>query len=342
MFAPGNEGALWWTPTSDKKRGRETTSLLARCTATKTCPKIFETFGGAELWNQRQSLGMVSNDDGKDIPLPDNVRRYYLPGTMHGGGDGGFNMSAKKGGGGQCLMMENPNSQQETMRALITAMTDWTTKNIAPPATQAPTLANGLLTTDKKGGPFKFPAIPGVPEPYGISNPILDYDFGPNLNYNDLSGHITQQPPIVKQALQTYIPVVDADGNDRSGVPSILHQAPLGTYMGWNVTEVGVLAGQICSLNGSFVPFAKNAAERQKSGDPRPSLEERYGDRQGYICAVRKATRQAIKERFLLADDATRLIDEATAATTDGDLAFLPAAATAKGKALCSAADATD
>ncbi len=342
MFAPGNEGALWWTATSDAKRGRPTTSLLARCSATKTCPKIFETFGGAEFWNQRMSLGLVSNDDGRDIPLPDNVRRYYFPGTMHAGGAGGFNLTTKKGQGGVCVLMENPNSEVESMRALLVAMTDWTVKDIAPPESRYPTLASGLLTTDKKGGPFKFPAIPGVPEPYGISNPVLDYDFGPHLNANDLSGYITQQPPVVKQALQSYIPAVDADGNDRGGVPSILHQAPLGTYMGWNITDTGVLAGQICSLNGSFVPFAKTKAEREKAEDPRPSIEERYGDRQGYICAVSKAAQQSVKDRFLLAEDAKYLIGQATASTATGDLAFLPTAATARGKALCAAANATD
>ncbi len=342
MFAPGNEGALWWTATPDTKRGRQTTSLFARCTTSKTCPKVFETFGGAEFWNQRMSLGMVSNDDAKDIPLPENVRRYYFPGTMHGGGAGGFNLTTKKGQAGTCVLMENPNSEVEGVRALLVAMTDWTVKNTAPPDSRYPTLANGLLTTDKKGGPFKFPAIPGVPEPYGISNPVLDYDFGPQLNANDLSGYITQQPPVVKQALQSYIPVVDADGNDRGGVPSVLHLAPLGTYMGWNITDNGVLKGQICSLNGSFVPFTKTKAERDKAGDPRPSLEERYGDRQGYVCAVRKATRQSVKERVLLEEDATRLINDATKATMAGDLAFLPAASTAQGKALCSAAGATD
>ena len=338
MFAPGNEGALWWSATPDAKRGRQTTALLARCSATKTCPKVFETFGGAEFWNQRMSLGLVGNDDGRDIPLPDNVRRYYFPGTMHGGGDGGFKLATKKGQAGTCVLMENPNSEVESMRALLVAMTDWTVKNTAPPDSRYPTIQSGQLTTDKKGGPFKFPAIPGVPEPYGISNPVLDYDFGPHLNGNDLSGYITQQPPVVKQALQSYIPVVDADGNDHGGVPSVLHMAPLGTYMGWNITDTGVLAGQICSLNGSFVPFAKTKAEREKVKDPRPSLEERYGDRQGYVCAVRKAASQSVKDRFLLEEDAKRLIDGATQATTNGELAFLPVASTARGQALCTGA----
>ena len=34
---------------------------------------------------------------GADIPLPDNVRRYYMPGTTHGGGRGGFQIAATAG-----------------------------------------------------------------------------------------------------------------------------------------------------------------------------------------------------------------------------------------------------
>ena len=82
---------------------------------------------------------------------------------------------------------------------------------------------------------------------------------------------ITRQPPVVKQALPTLVPKVDVDGNDVGGVPSVLRQAPLGTYTGWNVTASGFDKGKICLLNGSFIPFAKTKAERTASGDPRRS-----------------------------------------------------------------------
>jgi len=129
------------------------------------------------------------------------------------------------------------------------------------------------------------------------------------------------------------VPKVDTDGNEQSGIPSVLHDAPLGTYLGWNITRTGVYAGQICTLVGSFVPFANTRVDRLKLGDPRPSIEERYGDRQGYVCAVKTAARRSVKERFLLEEDAQRLIGEATATA---DLAFLPSAQTTRGLAMCS------
>jgi hypothetical protein len=158
-----------------------------------------------------------------------------------------------------------------------------------------------------------FPNIPGIPSPDGIVNPVFDYDFGPDFNYNDESGLITKQPPAIRQALPTLVPKVDADGNDVAGVPSVLHQVPLGTYLGWNVTMAGFDKGKICALNGGYLPFAKSRAERTASGDPRLSLEERYGTHKAYVDAVKAAAEKAVADRFLLRADAERLVAEAAA-----------------------------
>jgi hypothetical protein len=64
-------------------------------------------------------------------------------------------------------------------------------------------------------------------------------------------------------------------------------------------------------LSGSFIPFAKTKAERQANKDPRPSLEERYGNRAGFVRKVEEATRRLVKERFLLQEDADRYIQAA-------------------------------
>ena len=90
LFEPGSEGVLWWGPYRDDVRGRPTASLLDRCRATGTCPKIMETFGASEFWGLRMSPGIVGTAAKTDIPLPRNVRRYYFPGVTHGGGRGGF------------------------------------------------------------------------------------------------------------------------------------------------------------------------------------------------------------------------------------------------------------
>ena len=129
----------------------------------------------------------------------------------------------------------------------------------------------------------------------------------------DLSGVITKAPPVVKRLIPTLVPKVDADGSDVGGVPSVLRQAPLGSYFGWNVTAGGFDKGRQCTLSGGYIPFAKTKAERLAADDPRLSLEERYGTHEGYVAKVREAARRMVEARFLLADDADRIVREAEA-----------------------------
>ncbi|MBV9746706.1 MAG: hypothetical protein JO099_23345, partial [Acidobacteriia bacterium] len=157
------------------------------------------------------------------------------------------------------------------------------------------------------------PVIPGVPLPDGILNPLYDYELGASFRYYDVSGVISVQPPIIKQVLPSLVPRVDADGNEIVGVASVLHQAALGTYLGWNVTAKGYFKGRECGLNGGFVPFAKTKSERLAAGDSRLSLEERYGTHDGYVAVVKHAAERLARDRFLLPEDAERLIAEAQA-----------------------------
>ena len=198
------------------------------------------------------------------------------------------------------------------MKALIVALIDWVTKGTEPPPSRYPRLANGELVSATKAA-MNFPAIPGVPSPERLVNMVADYDYGPNFKYLDLSGVITKEPPEVKQLIPTLVPDVDADGSDVGGVPSVLRQVPLGSYLGWNVTASGFDKGKQCTLNGGYIPFAITKAERLAAGDPRLSLEERYGNHDGYVAAVKGAVNRAVSERFLLQDDGKRLIDQATA-----------------------------
>jgi hypothetical protein len=268
---------------------------------------VIEAFGSTEFWGLRMSPGLVGTDAKHDIPLPENVRRYYMPGTTHGGGGGGFQLTQPVNG--QCALPQNPNPMTDTQRALTVALIDWVTKGTAPPASRYPTLASGMLVSPEAAA---LPAIPGV-HPVAI-NAVLDYDFGPAFDYDELAGVITREPPAIKRVIPMLVPRVDVDGNETSGVPSVLHQAPLGTYLGWNAEASGFFKGQICGFAGGYVPFASTRAERLAAGDPRLSLEERYGTQEGYMCVVRRAADSLVADRFLLRADADRIVAEAASA----------------------------
>lgn len=334
LYEPGSEGVLWWSRHGDPARGQPgEASLLDRCTASRTCPKIVEAFGSAEFWGLRMSPGLIGTDAAADIPLPANVRRYYYPGTTHGGGNGGFS-GAASGTVRGCSLAANPNPQRDQTRALTAALIDWVVKGTPPPDSRYPLLARGDLVP-ATGAATGFPHIPGLPSIDGLVKPVIQYDFGPEFVTKDLSGVITREPPAIVKVLPAYVPRVDADGNETSGVPSVLHQAPLGTYLGWNVAAQGFFEGQICGYQGGFVPFATTAAERAATGDPRPSLEERYGTHEGYGCVVRQAVRKAVAERFLLQDDAERMIAEVDQSDVLRGGGAVSPAAIARAAALC-------
>jgi hypothetical protein len=311
LYEPGSDGVVWWSDYKDDARRRPEAGLLDRCRVSGTCPKIVETFGSFEFWGLRASPDLVGTSADRDIPLPANVRRYYFPGVTHGGGRGGFS-AVPPNPPANCELPANPNPSSDTMRALTVALIDWVTRNAPPPPSQYPRLERGELVVPVQAA-LGSPMIPGVPLPDGVINPLYDYELGASFRYNDLSGVIASEPPAIKQVLPSLVPKQDADGNEAVGVASTLHQAPLGTYLGWNVTARGFAKGRECGLNGAFVPFARTRAERVAAGDPRLSLEERYGSHDGYVAQVRTAAARLVRERFLLQEDADRLIAEAVA-----------------------------
>jgi hypothetical protein len=117
----------------------------------------------------------------------------------------------------------------------------------------------------------------------------------------------------IKQVIKMKVPKVDADGNELGGIPVVLRDAPLGTYLGWNITAEGFHKGKICNYAGGMVPFARTRAARLANSDPRLSLEERYGTHEGYVRAVRAAAANAVAQGFLLQGDAEAMIAQAEA-----------------------------
>ena len=307
MYNPGADGPLWWGDYADQVRDRPAWGLLHRCTATNTCPKITETYGGPEYWYSHGTVGISGTTGKEDLPLPANVRRYYQPGTPHGGGRGGFALGAASKDPNS--LATNPNPEKETDRALYVALVDWVVKNVEPPPSVYPHLGNGTLVPANSVA-IGWPNIPNTPKPDGVVNPVLDYDYGPEFRYNDESGVITNVPPTIKRVIPTLVPNVDADGNEMGGLPSLLQRVPLGTYTGWNPIPSGPLKGRQNSLVAGYIPFAKTKAERLASGDPRLSIEERYPDAATYYASAVKQANDLVRQRLLLPEDAVRLLNQ--------------------------------
>jgi len=309
LYELGSDGPDWWSSYNDAARGQGKHSLLDRCTADKTCPKIAEIFGSTEFWDLHASLDFVGTDLKFDIPLPANVRRYFNAGAPHNGGRGGFDLVTPATQA--CVLISNPNPAADTNRAIFAALVEWVTKGSEPPPSIYPTLASGgLISTAAYDR--AFPKIAGVPRP--AYSPTYQYDLGKGFDSADMTGVITVNPPRIVRETPQLMPRIDADGNELDGIRSPLITAPLGTYVGWNTFAGGFEKGRFCNNIGGFIPFAATKAERMAKKDPRPSLEERYPSHAAYVAKVKAQADKLVAQRYMLPDDAARIVKEAEAA----------------------------
>jgi hypothetical protein len=296
---PRYEGPLSWAPMEDPLR-RWTGSILDRCTESNTCPLIVQTNSGGDFWNHRASATITNAVEGSDLKLPENVRMYV-------------GSSAPHAAGSQDTICKypniNPSGNTYVLRANFVALYDWVVNGIQPPKNMIPTLREGTLVFPEE---LNWPAIPGVTYT-GLLNSFPLLDFGPQFRHEDVSGIITENPPIlVGPEYPIFVPQVDQDGNDIAGIRSNLLLAPIGTYTGFNYLAAGFSEGDLCTNRGIFIPFPKTQADRIAIGDPRLSLEERYGGtHEGYVAAVIAAAADLVAKRYLLAEDAFSLISQA-------------------------------
>jgi Alpha/beta hydrolase domain len=118
-------------------------------------------------------------------------------------------------------------------------------------------------------------------------------------------------PVLVPRVL---VPRVDSDGNEIAGIRLPDVAVPTGTATGWalRAPDVGG-AGELCTQDGSFIPFAKTKTEREDKGDPRLSIEERYQDKADFVAKVRNAALALERGGYLLAEDVKHIADKAAA-----------------------------
>ncbi len=290
--------------------------ILDRCLQSNTCPRIFHVATVLEVWEGRQSLGITDPLGQHDLADPTNVRSYIMASTQHSPAPLPLPTQAPFN---NCQQQSNPNPQLWTMRALLTDLTQWVRNDLAPPESLVPRIAAGQLVpadqvhfpvipANRYGG-VERPAIPPGVRPVDTLHVL---DFGPRYNAADSSGIISIEPPIVGSASYgVLVPQVDADGNDLGGIRSVVAMVPVGTYTGWNLGRRDRFENGFCNLQGSFIPFAATKAEREATGDSRLSIAERYPTKDAYVAKLRAATETLVAARFLLPDDARKLVTEA-------------------------------
>jgi hypothetical protein len=315
---------------------------LARCEATDTCPNIFETNSENEFWSKGGSM-LTTDGQGHDLNLnkTPEVRYYILASFQHGTGNGTTE--------GICRQLQNPLNSAWVEKALLVDLDEWASNGAAPPANQVPTIKGGTLVpalpqsgmgfpnipnyiwgsspvtgvfTYAAGGPIPNPTLPATTTVFydGIHHTGDLFDFGPRF----YEGIVSISPPILLGTpYQIFVSKTDSDGNDIAGVrvPSVT--VPIATYTGWaqragSNSDPGGAASIVdgCDGSGQYIPFPDTKAHRLSTGDPRPSLQERYGNAGGtntnYVAAVTAAANALVSQRFLLPEDVATYVTPAT------------------------------
>ena len=275
--------------------------LLARARDAGVVPRVFYTFSSTEYWARAGSLTHTTEDGTRDMPLADSSRLYFLTGTPHAGGP---LPAIRETDTGDFRNPLNFAQQRWTLRALLLAMDAWLTSGKAPPASRYPTIARGELV-DRAS--LAFPAAGTLTRPEYMPS-VWRLDFGPDF----VSTGVIREPPRPGERYRVLVPQVDADGNDRGGVPQIEVAAPLGTFTGWNILEPELKdLGYLSGLTGSFVPFARTRGERREPRDDRRSIEERYGSRSDYLARVEAAASRLVRDGFMLQQDVAAVLARA-------------------------------
>jgi hypothetical protein len=300
---PGPESPDTWEDENDRF-AHVSGGQLDRCRKSHTCPKIFGTESSTEYWEAGMWANTVDADGDRDLDIPDNVRIYHWSSAQHGGSQPAVAPTKSS----ICEQFSNLNSYTYNFRALLGRLRAWVVSDREPPHSRYASLRNGELVPASH---VNFPTIPGVTF-VGNFNSRQVLDRGPKFSAKDDSG-VMDEPPVVRFTYRELLPKVNEDGNEVDGVRSTQLRAPLGTYSGWNTRATGFGHPDLCDLTGQYIPFAIHKADRLASGDPRLSVEERYGSKAGYLAAVTQAIQDQLDEGLLLPADAVTILSQENA-----------------------------
>ena len=272
--------------------------LLTHAGSPELLPKIFYTNSEYEYWGRAASLIHTTIDGATDAPLMDNVRIYLLAAGQHG--PGAFPPTQTIG-----QQRNNPLDYRWAMKALLLAMDRWTANGTAPPPSRYPHLTDGTLVQPDR---LQFPKVPGITTSTAVHR-AYHADYGPMFTSE---GVVTVEPPRIGTAFPILVPQVDADGNGVAGVRMPELTVPLATYTGWNLfNDRSGPTDVLSSMQGSYIPLPRTAADRKRTNDPRLSIDERYHDKDQYLGLVNKAALDLIDHGFLLAEDLAAVLRDA-------------------------------
>ena len=240
------------------------------------------------------------------MPPSASSRFYHFAGAQHSAGTLPLtDTNPVDGARGQQRL--NSVDYNPLLRALLVRMDKWVSDGEEPPPSRYPRLADATAVEPEQLRGV-FTAIPGVGFPAHPPE-VVRLDFGPE----SAAGIATTLPPVEGKPYPHFVPTVDQDANELTGIRLPDLTVPLATYTGWNLRHRQMGApDRLMSLMGSTIPFPATREARAATGDPRRSIEERYPGKAAYLDQVRREALSLIDSGYLLAEDLELLVGQAS------------------------------
>ncbi len=269
-------------------------ALHARLDARGSRLRAFYTNTSAEYHRGDASLLHTDPDGERDLAHGLNVRVYHFAGTEHGLGvwPPSHVQIAPADPTGPVDKSQNLRGVVDysaLLRACLVNLDRWVTEGVEPPPSRHPRLVDGTAVPADRLTPA-FARIPRSSYPRHHARPR-------RLDWSTL-------PPRPGRAFGTLVSAVDADGNEVAGIILPEVAVPIATHTGWTLRHPDIGgAEQLLVFAGATLLFPRTRAERAASGDPRPSVEERYASREEYLARVRQAAVALAGSGYLLEED---------------------------------------
>jgi hypothetical protein len=288
--------------TTDAATGA-TDALHARLDARGGRLKVFYTNTSAEYHRGDASLVHTDPEGRRDVAHGPHTRVYHFTGTEHGLGvwppsDTTLIPADPSGWTERSQNLRGTLNYGRLLRACLVNLDRWVTEGLEPPPSRHPRVDDGTaVPPDSLAKTFE--GIPDAHYPRYHARPHR-LDFGADPERRVLS----QVPPREGAAFGSLVSAVDADGNEVAGIALPEVRMPLATYTGWTLRHPDIGgAEQLLVFAGATLPFAPTRQRRRASGDPRPSIDERYVSRAAYLERVRDAARDLVAMRYMLDED---------------------------------------
>ena len=252
-----------------------TDGLLARATRSNTVPKFFHVLTDSEYFNRAGSLVHTDVTGTRDVPPPPTSRIYFIASAPHivGAfppapfGDADFN--------GRASMNPLVYTTGDARAVPRARSLDRRGRRAAAEPLSAARRRHAGCRPMPRAGP-RFPAT---------SDHSADDDVSAGLRTGVVEGHRLERAAAESArrssgACRRWMrPATIAPG---IRLPEI--SVPLATHTGWNYRDASIGApDRLASEIGSYLPLPRTRADREKTGDGRKSIAERYVSLEDYL-----------------------------------------------------------